>query len=94
MCIRDSFKTPWLAAKLLSKDRCLARDSAKALLAQIASARPDSRTSFEKYLLEEGTLWKNIEDFSNAEPPVLLRHGNRQFEALFKFLAPSVPLGA
>ena len=89
----NTFRTPWMAAKLLSKDKDLARDAAKALLAHIASTRPENRTSFEVYLLEEDTLWKDIEEFSNAEPPVLLWQNNLKYEALFKFLAPSVPLG-
>ena len=77
-----------MAAQLLSKDKDLARDSAKALLAHIAATRPENRTAFEVYLFEEDTLWKCIEEFSNAEPPVLLWKNNLKHETLFKFLAP------
>ena len=90
----NTFRTPWLAAKLLAKDRGLARDSAKVLLLHIASTRPENRTSFEDYILGDDTIWTCLEGFSNEEPPVLLWHNNCKYEALFKLLAPSVPLGA
>ena len=32
-------------------------------------------------------LWQNLEDFSNAEPPVLLWRGQGKYDRLFKFLA-------
>ena len=54
----------------------------------VASTRPGNRTPFEEYLLTQEELWKNLLEFSEAEPAVLLWHDNGKFERLFKFLAP------
>ena len=45
-------RTPWLAAKLLSKDKNLARDAARALLRHLASTRRNNRTAFETHLFD------------------------------------------
>ena len=84
----NTFRTPWIAAKLLSKNKTLARDSAVALVKHLVTTRPGNRTSFENHLFNTEPLWKALEEFSKAEPPVLLWHGRQQYEALFKFLAP------
>ena len=84
----NTFRTPWLAAKLLSKDSTFARDSAVALVRHLVTTRPGNRTPFEKHLFTTEHLWKALEEFSQAEPPVLLWHGRQKYEVLFKFLAP------
>jgi hypothetical protein len=33
-------------------------------------------------------LWRSLDFFSKADPPVLLWHDNGRYETLFKFLAP------
>ena len=50
--------------------------------------RPANRTSFEKHLFTQEELWQNLEDFSNANPPVLLWQGHGKYIHIFKFLAP------
>ena len=77
-----------MAAKLLPQDRNLARGAASALARHLATTRPGNRTSFEEHLVTQEDLWKSLLEFSEAEPAVLLWHGNGRFERLFKFLAP------
>ena len=84
----NTYRTPWLAAKLLSKDKALAKDAAGALVRHIVTTKPSNRTSFEEHLIDQAELWKNLEEFAKAEPPVLLWHDNGKYERLFKFLAP------
>ena len=80
----NTFRTPWLAAKLLSKDKNLARDAARALLRHLASTRPNNRTAFETHLLDTEDLFRCLENFAKAEPAVLLWHGHGRYEVLFK----------
>ena len=68
----NTYRTPWLAAKLLSKDKEMAQNSAALLRKHLVKTRPANRTSFEKHLFTQEELWKNLEDFSKANPPVLL----------------------
>ena len=63
----NTFRTPWLAAKLLSKDKILARDSASALVRHLATTKPGNRTTFEERLISQVELWKNLADFSAAD---------------------------
>jgi hypothetical protein len=84
----NTFRTPWLAAKLLSKDRHMARDAAGTLMRHLATTRPNNRTSFEEHLFAREDLWQSLQDFSNADPAVLLWHDDGRYENLFKFLAP------
>ena len=84
----NTFKTPWLAAKLLSKCEALAQASALSLLKHVVTTRPANRTSFENHFFSQEDLWQNLEDFSKAKPPVLLWKGHGKYESLFKFLAP------
>ena len=71
----NTYRTPWLAAKLLSKDNDLAQISAPLLVKRQVSIRPANRSSFEKHLCTQEELWKNLEDFSNTKHPVLLWQG-------------------
>lgn len=84
----NTFRTPWLAAKLLSSDKVLAQTAAKELAEHLASTRPANRTLFEAHIFESASLWKDLESFSTAEPPVLLWHGQGKYQSLFRFLAP------
>ena len=84
----NTFRTPWLAAKILMKDPALAQDAAKTLVKHIVTTRPDNRTSFEQHLFTQADLWQNLQDFAKADPPVLLWHGRGKYQVLFKFLAP------
>ena len=84
----NTYRTPWLAAKLLSKDPALAREAARTLVRHLVTTRPNNRTSFEEHLFTQEELWRNLEGFSQAEPAVLLWKGHGRYECLFKFLAP------
>ena len=84
----NTFRTPWLAAKLLSSSTDIAQAAAKSLSRHLVNTRPGNRTSFERHLFETPSLWENLVAFQEASPPVLLWHGHGQFEALFRFLAP------
>ena len=84
----NTFRTPWLAAKILSKDPVFAQESAIQLLKHIATTRPSNRTSFEQHLIDNGELWQTLEDFSKADPPVALWQNRGRYRSLFKFLAP------
>ena len=84
----NTFRTPWLAAKLLSNDANVAKEAAASLARHLASTRPSNRTNFEKHMFETECLWKDLVDFSETDPPSLLWHRNGQFVALFRFLAP------
>ena len=84
----NTFRTTWLAAKLLSTDKDIAQIAAKALVRHLASTRPSNRTHFEQHLFETRPLWENLVAFSEATPPVLLWHGRGSYEILFRFLAP------
>ena len=59
----NTFRTPWLAAKLLSTDATKAQEAAKCLARHLATTRPSNRTQFEKHLFETGTLWENLVAF-------------------------------
>ena len=83
----NTFRTPWLAAKLLSSDAHLAHESALELLKHIVETRPSNRTQFEQHLIDSPELWHTLETFSKADPPVLLWHGQGRYSNLFKFLA-------
>ena len=84
----NTFRTPWLSAKILRKEPGLAQDAAKALCKHLATTRPDNRTSFEQHMFTDADLWQNLQDFAKADPPVLLWHGRGKYQVLFKFLAP------
>ena len=84
----NTFRTPWLAAKLLSKDKHKAQAAAKALARHLATTRPSNRTHFEEHLFGTTHLWENLVAFGDADPPVLLWHGQGQYQSLFEFIAP------
>ena len=84
----NTFRTPWMAAKLLSKNKTLAKGAASSLVKHLDTTRPCNRTSFEEHLFTQQELWQNLQEFSQAEPAVLLWHDNGRFERLFKLLAP------
>jgi hypothetical protein len=84
----NTYRTPWLAAKLLSKNKILARDAAATLVKHLVTIKPKNRTAFESHFLARDELWKSLENFSKADPPVLLWHGQGRYETLFKYLAP------
>ena len=84
----NTFRTPWVAAKLLMTDPALAQDAATTLVRHLATTRPDNRSHFEHHLFHQEDLWQSLQDFAAADPPVLLWHGRGKYEALFKFLAP------
>ena len=89
----NTFRTPWMAAKLLSKDKHVAKGAAQSLLLHIATTRPGNRTAFEEHLVNTTKLWEDIEGFSKEDPPIVLWHGLGKYEVLFKFLAPRFLLG-
>ena len=85
----NTFRTPWLAAKLLSKGETLAQAAAVSLVRHVVATKPANRTAFENHFLSQEQLWQNLEDFSKAKPPVLLWKGHGKYESIFKFLAPA-----
>ena len=89
----NTYRTPWLAAKLLSTEKVLARDAAAALVKHLVTIRPGNRSPFEQHLFEHSDLWANLEAFSQADPPTLLWHQQGKYESLFRFLAPRFLLG-
>ena len=80
-------RTSWLAAEMLSQDSLKAQSAANKLIRYISSTSPAMRTPFETYIFDTTTLWNNIVDFANANPPVRLWHGRGHFAETFKFLA-------
>ena len=84
----NTFRTTWMAAKLLSKDPRVARAAAEDLARHLASMKTGNMSPFEKHVFESAELWGNLVEFSTVEPPMLLWHGQARFEALFRFLAP------
>ena len=84
----NTYRTPWLSAKLLSPDAVLAQDSAKALLRHLDTTKPVNRSSFENHLIDSPELWLNLEAFARADVPMPVWKGNGKYECLFKFLAP------
>ena len=84
----NTFRTPWLACKLLNTQPRVARDAAACLLKHLDTTRPANRTSFEQALVERPEVMSCLEEFSSAEPPVLLWRANGKYETLFKFIAP------
>jgi hypothetical protein len=84
----NTYRTPWLAAKLLSTDKNLAQSSAIDLLTLLVSGQPSNRTAFEHHLHDEEGLYQNLVAFSEAKPPCLLWHGHGAYATLFRFLAP------
>ena len=66
----NTMRTPWLAAKLLLRDRLAAQDAAKALAKHLASTQ--TRTAFEDHLFTNEELLQNLEAFATAQPPTHL----------------------
>ena len=64
----NTFRTPWLAAKLLSKNPDLAKDAACELVRHLDTTRPANRTAFEDHLFNQEHLWESPVTFSQAEP--------------------------
>ena len=88
LLLLNTFRAPWMTAKLLANDKFQARDAASALLQHLATTRLANRTFFEEHLFNQEDLRRPLEDFARAEPPELLWHANGKYESLFKFLAP------
>jgi hypothetical protein len=88
LLFENTYRTPWLAAKLLSKDKVLAQTAAASLVRHLVTTRPANRTSFENHVFSQESLWQNLVDFSQEDPPVLLWTGHGKYERLFRFLAP------
>ena len=84
----NTWRTPWMAAKILSKDVKVAQNAARTLARHLASTKPENKTAFEEHLLSQQSLWKPLEEFAHADPPTLLWHSKGKYESLFKFLAP------
>jgi hypothetical protein len=84
----NTFRTPWLAARMLVDDAVAAQDAAKALVKHLATTKASNRTHFESYLFDTQPLYDNLVEFSLAEPAVLVWRGRRKYEVLFRFLAP------
>ena len=84
----NTFRTPWLAAKILSKDPVLARGAAKSLAKHLATTRPGNRSCFEEHLVDQVDLCRSLENFANADPPTLVWHDHGRYECLFRFMAP------
>ena len=84
LLLGNTFRTPWLAAKLLSHSNDIAQYAAKSLARHLVTTKPGNITSFESHLLSEEELWQNLEGFTRAGPPVLLWKGHGKFEAIFQ----------
>ena len=84
----NTWRTPWMDAKILSNDVKLAQNAAMALARHLASTKPENKTAFEEHLFSQQSLWKPLEEFAIADPPTLLWHSKGKYESLFKFLAP------
>ena len=50
LLLDNTYRTPWLAAKLLSTNKDLARASAKELLKHLNTTKPENKSAFESYL--------------------------------------------
>ena len=48
----NTYRTPWLAAKLLSEDKILAQDSATALVKHLATTKPGNKTPFRRTIAQ------------------------------------------
>ena len=59
----NTFRTTWLAAKLLFSDTDLARAAAQELANHLTSTRPGNNTLFEAHVFESESLWKDLVPF-------------------------------
>ena len=84
----NTWRTPWMAANILSNDAKVAQGAARTLAKHLASIKPGNRTDFEEHVFSQKSWWKPLEEFAHADPPTLLWHSRGKYEALFKFLAP------
>ena len=84
----NTYRTTWMAAKMLSKEPQQAREAARTLRRHLASTKPGNRTVFEEHIFESEHLWQDIVDFADMEPPVRLWQGQGRCQNLFKFMAP------
>ena len=53
----NTFKTPWLTAKLLSTDKALAKSSAAAMVKHLVTTKPGNKTSFEHRMFNHGEVY-------------------------------------
>ena len=88
MIKENTYRTTWLAAKLLSKDPQASRSAAEDLDRHLAATSPCNRTLFEQQLFETPALWDELVAFSTLANPVLLWYGNGKFKNIFMCLAP------
>ena len=78
----------WLAGAILSKDTAVAREAAVELVEHLCRTPARRRTSFEKTLFEDPSLWGGLESFSKHEPPTVVWGAKGLFAPLYRFLAP------
>ena len=71
----NTFRTPWLATKILSKDPFVAQNAATSLIRHIVTTKPGNRTSFENHVFATEALWQNLEDFPKEDLPILVWRG-------------------
>ena len=86
----NAFRTPWLAAKLLSTDKVFARSSAKELMTHLATTRPGNHSFVEIYLCAQKVLWQHHEEFSKADLAVFRWGNTGNYKGFRKFSAPRV----
>ena len=87
LILENTFWTPWSAAKLIGNDSAAAQIATQLLATHLVTVIPTNRTPFEKHLFQASVLWEELAAFSDADPPVLLWHGNGRHERRVKFLA-------
>jgi hypothetical protein len=84
----NTFRTPWLAAKLLSTDKALAKSSTDALVKHLVTTRPGNKTSFEHHVFTHGEVWENSNTFPMQSLQCSCWGNNGQYESIVKLLAP------
>ena len=69
----NTFRTPWLAAKLLSTDKALAKSSAAALVRHLVTTRPGNRTSAKHRMCHSwGSVGEPLRLFAGRPSSVLV----------------------
>ena len=77
----------WTGAQILSHDPKTAREGARLLHERLIRLRPNERTKFEQFLLDDDVLMQELSLFCEMEPPCKVWRGNGKFSALFQCLA-------
>ena len=87
LVVDNIYRTPWLAASVLSPKPERAQAGAAALMRHVLSVAPGKRTAFERFVADSDLLMGQLDAFAKRPVPVRVWQGGGAYTSLFKALA-------